>query len=319
MNHRTARRAVRALLAAGLTAALTAIAPGAARADLKPPTPVGRHQVRSTPTLPATVSAQATAAVTCTAANGFSRVSSGQLYRLLDTDPLGGAGTMTEQAQVGSGFTGSKYAWIGSGGDGVLYALTWSGALLWYRYDVNNTRWIQGRAKVIGTGFTPRTKIINIAVGGDGWFYVVRADGRLVLYRHLGRLTGAARWADPRGLTFGRGWTANEILAPNGDGTLYRQYKGYLYWYRHTDPAHGRVTWSRGRRIGRGWKFYDLLPAGGGVLYATEGGSGVVKVYRHGDPVGGSGVWSQVHGVTKMTARPDSFGITIDPMACSTT
>jgi hypothetical protein len=310
---------MRGLLAAVLTALLTAATAGVARADLRPPTPVGRYPVRSAPTLPSSVRAQAALSASCRTAEGFSRVNTGQLYRVTDTDPLGGAATMSEAGQIGSGFAGSTFAWIGSGGDGVLYALTWSGTLLWYRYDLANSRWLEAHGQVIGTGFTPRTRIINIAVGGDGWFYVVRSDGRLKLYQHLGRLDGSARWANPSGLLFGRGWTANEILAPNGDGTLYRQYQGYLYWYRHTDPADGPVTWTAGRRIGSGWRFYDLLPAGAGVLYATEGGSGAVKVYQHGDPVGGTAVWAQARGVAKMTARPDSFGITIDPLACSLT
>jgi len=253
----------------------------------------------------------------CRIAGGFTRTGDGGLYRLQDGDVLGGPGTVTDLGQVGSGWTGSGFAWIGAGGDGVLYALTWSGALLWYRYDAQAQSWASGSGRTIGAGFVPRTKIANIALGGDGSFYVVRANGQLVIYRHTGRLTGAAGWANPAGWVIGSGWTGDEIIAPNGDGTVYRQYRGQLLWYRHTDPALGSVSWTGPQVIGTGWRFYDLLPAGGGVLYGTQGGTGAVYAYRHTDPSGGANQWAASEGTQKYTARPDSFGITIDPMACT--
>ena len=96
-----------------------------------------------------------------------------------------------------------------------------------------------GSGRTIGTGFIPRSKIINISLGGDGSFYVVRANRQLALYRHTGRLPGSGSWATSSGWTIGSGWTSNEIIIPNGDGTVYRQYAGRLYWYRHSDPASG--------------------------------------------------------------------------------
>lgn len=270
-------------------------------------------------TASAGVRAAALPTVTCRAAEGFSRLTSGPLFRLSDSAPLGAANTMTELGQVGSGWTGTTFAWIGSGGDGVVYGLTWAGEIKWYRYNPGTSSWRPGSGTVIGRGFTPKTKVVNISLGGDGRFYIVRSTGELVIYRHTGRLTGAATWANSSGWKIGTGWTASEILIPNGDGTLYRQYQGALYWYRHTDPALGAVTWRARQTIGSGWKFYDVLPAGGGVLYATEGGSGTVRVYRHADPVGGTKVWAASTGVVKMTARPDSYGITVDPLACTAT
>jgi len=324
MTQRIARSTLRALCAAVLAAGALAVAPGVAHAGIRPPEPVGAGRVTGPATVATSrgrlapgqaVTVQAT--LTCRVAEGFSRVSQGALYRLADSNPLGGANTMTELKQVGTGWTGSTFAWTGAGGDGVLYALTWAGELKWYRYASSTSTWRSGSGAVVGRGFTPKTKILNIALGGDGRFYVVMADGRLVVFRHTGRLTGAATWANAAGWPIGTGWTGNEIIIPNGDGTVYRQYQGVLYWYRHTDPALGAVTWKARKTIGSGWKFYDVLPAGGGVIYATEGGTGVVRQYRHTDPVNGAATWASSLGVVKLTARPDSFGIGIDPLACT--
>ena len=56
---------------------------------------------------------------------------------------------------------------------------------------------------------------------------------------------------------------------------------------------------------------------GGGVLYATQGQTGQVLLYQHADPSGGTAVWNTARGVPKMVADARSFGITVDPNACS--
>jgi hypothetical protein len=257
------------------------------------------------------------AAATCGTAEGFTRVSDGSLYRISDQQLLSGTNSMSEIGKIGSGW--GSFAWTGAGGDGVLYALTDDGKLRWYRYDTATQSWMKGSGGVVGVGFTPKTKIVNIAVGRNGWIYTVRRDGRLALYQHVGRLDGTATWVNGTGYVLGRGWTGNEILAPQGDGTVYRQVKGDLVWYRHTDPTAGNVTWSnggRGIKVGAGWRFYDLLALGGGVLLATTSPSGQVSLYQHGDPTGGGQGWA-VTGLKKYLARSDSFGITIGPDTCS--
>lgn len=317
MSHPTARRRLRLVAAAALTVGLAVSGQATAQATVTPPPPVSSTSGRTAAHTYA-VTTQALAAVTCRAAEGFTRSEHGNLYRLLDSAPVGAANTMRELGQVGGGWTGSAFAWVGAGGDGVLYALTWAGELKWYRYNSTTSTWVTGSGAVIGRGFTPRTKMINVAYGGDGRFYFVKLDGKLVNFRHTGRLTGAATWVNPGGWSIGTGWTGNEIIVANGDGTLYRQYQSVLYWYRHSDPAAGAVTWKARKVIGSGWNFYDVLPAGAGVLYATKGGTNSkVMVYRHGDPVGGSNAWASATGVVKMSPRPDSFGIAVDPLACS--
>jgi hypothetical protein len=259
-------------------------------------------------------SPSAQAAVACGPAEGFSRSSGGALHRLTDASPLVTENSMAEAGQVGRGW--GSFAWSGSGGDGVVYALTTDGRLLWYRWI--GSGWAPRSSSVIGVGFTPGTRLTNIAVGANGWIYTVRSDARLVAYQHLGRLTGTASWGNGGGVTLGRGWTADEIIAPQGDGVVYRQWNGNLLWYRHSDPTAGPVVWNnagRGIKVGAGWRFYDLLPLGAGVLLATSAPSGQVTVWQHADPVSGGPGWL-VTGRKKFVARAESFGVSFAPDTC---
>jgi hypothetical protein len=255
--------------------------------------------------------------VTCRTAQGFTRLADGSLRLLTDDQLLSGTNTLVEGSVVGSGW--GPFAWTGSGGDGVLYALTRSGELRWYRYDYKAAGWTPGSGRVVGVGFTPGAKVLNIAVAANGWIYTVRSDGRLALYQHTGRLAGTPNWVNGTGFVLGRGWTADELLAPQGDGTLYRQRSGDLIWFRHSDPTVGPVIWAnsgRGVRIGTGWRYYDLQALGAGVLLATAAPSGQVTVRRHLDPVGGGQGWAP-DGPAKYVARSDSFGVTVEPATCS--
>ena len=174
-----------------------------------------------------TGSSTAQAVVSCDLAEGFSRMSDGNLFRLQDPTLLSAANSMTQSGQVGRGW--GTFAWTGAGGDGVIYVLTMTGQLLWYRWDAAGNAWAPKSGTVIGVGFTPGSRVTNIAVGADGWIYTVRPDKRLVAYRHLGRLTGGAAWGNSGGFVLGSGWTAGETIAPQGDGVIYRQLNGNLY------------------------------------------------------------------------------------------
>jgi hypothetical protein len=256
-------------------------------------------------------------AATCGPAVGFTRLESGGLYGLHDEQVLTGANTLNDSGALGKGWGG--FAWTGAGGDGVLYALTSAGALRWFRWDVNARAWAAGSGRTVGSGFNPGTKVTNIAVGANGWFYVVRADGRLVVYQHTGLHTGAATWANRGGWVIGSGWTKDEIIAPQGDGVVYRQRAGNLYWLKHSDPTAGAVTWANGGRpvrIGTGWRFYDVIPLGGGVLLTTTAPSGQVTLFQHVDPAGGGAGWA-APALKKYLARSDSFGVSVAPDTCS--
>lgn len=286
--------------------------------DLRHPTSVGAAAAGAgLPVLPRTsvVEAQA-AALTCRPLEAFSRTEDGSLYRLLDSSPGPTKGqTLTETGKVGTGWSAGKIAWIGGGGYGVIYALTWSGDLRWYRYDAATRKWLANSGRAIAKGLVPVKKIVNISVGTGGNIYVVRTDGKLVLHRHRGLTTGAISWAKAGGWVIGSGFSGKEIIAPVGDGTVYRQSAGRLFWYRHTDPARGAVKWQR-RTLLNGWNFYDLLSTGGGVLYATVPGSGQIRVYAHADPVRSGGGFPGTQGVVKGFVRANSYGVAIDPGAC---
>lgn len=292
------------------------------RSFLRVALPVGRGFARALTAVGLAVAVTAAGSVearaaTCGNAVGFSRLSGGALYRLQDEQLLTTAGTFNEVGQAGVGWGG--FAWTGAGGDGVVYALTTAGKLLWYRYDTATQAWAAKSGSVIGVGFVPGTSVINIAVGANGWIYTVRPGGKLVIYQHVGWHTGAASWANSGGYVVGSGWTASELIAPQGDGVVYRQLSGNLLWYRHSDPSAGAVTWNnagRGVKIGTGWRFYDLLPLGAGVLMATAAPSGQVTVWQHSDPVSGGQGWT-VSGLKKYLARADSFGVIVAPNTCS--
>ena len=265
---------------------------------------------------PAAVGAtQAASSPPCTQSEGFLADRSGTLYRMVDTWIFGVKNAMRQAGVAGTGWTPRTFRWVGAGGDGVLYAITPSGTLKWYRYDRTTWTWPGGGSgRVIGTGFVPGTAFTKITVGANGWLYLVRPDGALVLYRHTGWQTGQATWADSHGTVIGSGWNRSDLLVAQGDGTLYRQYKGTLYWYRHSDPAAGPVTW-RSAAIGTGWRFADVDLAGGGVLYATDAG-GRVRPYLHLDPEGGARAWGNSGTAKTLLIDPKSLGLIINPLSC---
>jgi hypothetical protein len=315
-------------VAVGLGAALV-VATVPARSAAATPSRLDRSAVVSvgTPAAARSVRGQTSIGATCETVGAYRRaLPRYSLNRLTDTAPLSSAqDTMTETRQVGSGWYDRTFRWVASGGDGIVYGLTWTGDLKWYRYNDAKSDWVPGSGRVVGTGFT-RNRVITIALGAGGDFYVVRSDRALVLYRHTGRLSGTPSWARPSGWVIGSGWTGAQVVIPNGDGTVYRQHGGTLDWYRHTDPASAPVAWSGPRTIGTGWTFYDVRSAGAGVLYAATEVPGYantdtlsqVRVYRHTDPVGGGASWGSATGVRKFTGGWMTYGsVAIDPDSCT--
>lgn len=243
----------------------------------------------------------------CTTSIGFVADANGVLHTLTDPAVLTGTGTLRARSAVGSGWTTRAYSWYGHGGDGVVYLVSHDGRLRWYRYV--DGRWAPGSGRVIGTGWYLGRTFTDLEVGADGTFYAVTRDGRLRLYRHRGHLSGTARWSS---WTIGTGWRAPQVLAPGGEGVLYRQYAGRLYWYRHTDPAVGRVRWQGGRVVGTGWRFADLVPVGGGLLYAVNG-RGDVRSYRNTGYLTGRPTWDSIRAKSRV-AR--TLGMVLDPTTC---
>ena len=246
----------------------------------------------------------------CSPATGFVADASGYLRTVLDPSILTGDATLTSGSIAGSGWSTRSYRWIGHGGDGVVYLIDTSGNLRWYRYDALTGHWLAGSGRPIGTGWRLGTALTAVEVSTDGTFYVVTSTGALKIYRHHGRLTGAGGWSV---WTVGVGWHGPQVLAPNGDGTLYRQYGGRLYWYRHTDPEAGPVSWQGARTVGTGWRFADLLPVGNGVLYGLSP-SGAVRSYRNTGFRTGVAAWDDIR--SKGTV-PMALGSVLDPATCT--
>src|SRR5450631_2188765 len=164
--HRLCRLLTVAALAVGTALAVPTTARAAGTAL---PSPGGGQPAATAPAARST-----TKAPTCGTAEGFTRLAGGALYRLQDTQLLGAPNTLAETGVVGSSW--GSFAWTGAGGDGVLYALTAAGSLLWFRYDATTSSWMPGSGATVGVGFTPGSKVVNIALGANGWLYTVRPD-----------------------------------------------------------------------------------------------------------------------------------------------
>ncbi|MEO8366343.1 MAG: tachylectin-related carbohydrate-binding protein [Pseudoxanthomonas sp.] len=114
-----------------------------------------------------------------------------------------GKATLDGPRDVGRGWNGLT---VFSAGDGVIYTITPDGVLRWYRHVAFMTggaldapgAW-QGRTQVaVGWG-----GFEHVFAAGGGVIYVVRQDGQLLRYRHLGYLTGASAWDSPQPVASG--------------------------------------------------------------------------------------------------------------------
>lgn len=261
--------------------------------------------------------AHAATTPTCRTAEGFVAAASGKLYRVSDPDVLSVNASLTVGDRVGGGWTTAQFAWMGAGGDGVLYGLTWAGQLQWFRYDDADHRWDAASGRVVGVGFTPGRGIVTIGLGAEGRFYVARPTGKLIEFHHTGWQTGAVTWEDALGDQAGSGWKPDDVIVPVGDGAVYLQRDARLFWYRHSDPTSGPLTWTQSQVGGGGWVMSSIVSAGGGVLYAATP-SGAVKRYQHLDPIGGSAQWAgNLGALAGPSVEAGSLGLVIDPSTCT--
>ncbi len=259
----------------------------------------------------------AAASPTCRTAQGFVAGATGKLYRVSDPDVASSNASLAVGDRVGGGWTSAQFAWMGAGGDGVLYGLTWAGQIKWFKYDDTAARWDAASGRVVGVGFTPGRGIVNIGLGVEGRFYVVRPTGKLVEFHHTGWQNGSATWEEAQGELVGSGWKPDDVIVPVGDGSVYLQRDARLFWYRHSDPTAGPLSWTQSQVGGGGWVMTSIVSAGGGVLYATTP-SGAVKRYQHLDPIGGAAQWTANLGVAAgPSVEATSLGLVIDPGTCS--
>ncbi|SCL68545.1 Tachylectin [Micromonospora citrea] len=174
------------------------------------------------------------------------------------------------------------------GGNGVIFAIQADGALIWYRHwgwQTGVTGWASGSGRRIGSGWHQFRTVLG---SGDGSLYGVRADGTIHYYRYVctNHTTGAGYWSGSRQI--GSGFGKFPRLFGFGGAVYGVDADGDLYGYQYT-PSTG--TWTGGSRITRGFKSYQGVADGSGVIYAYRHGN--VHWYQH---LGG-GRWAAGSGM----------------------
>jgi hypothetical protein len=143
--------------------------------------------------------------------------------------------------------------------------------------------------------------------------YLIKADGSLHWYRHVGRYRRTYEW-DPE-KQVGSGWTGFKSVFGGGDGVIYAiRPDGKLVWYYHDGRNQGTATWNGPIEVGSGWASFRQVFAGdGGVIYAVDA-DGSLLWYRHLGRREGSVQWQ---GPFKVSAGWDGFSaLAASPDGC---
>jgi len=120
--------------------------------------------------------------------------------------------------------------------------------------------------------------------------YLLRANGTLHWYRHVGRCQRTFEW-DPSAQV-GVGWQGFQRVFGGGDGVIYAiRPDGKLLWYHHEGRNQGSSQWAGPKEVGSGWAGFSQVFAGdGGVIYAVRPDGSLVW-YRHLGRRDGSFEW----------------------------
>ncbi|GAA4961532.1 hypothetical protein GCM10023205_26260 [Yinghuangia aomiensis] len=146
----------------------------------------------------------------------------------------------------------------------------------------------------------PEQSQVLMVPGGNGVVYSVQSDGRLKWFRHLGRDTGAASWANSgNSRDIGVGWQAHTQVLAADDGQLFGLCgDGTLVWckYTLTNPNTGEGAWHPNTNsiIHRGFGSYSYIFGGKqGVIYAIDA-NGDMYWFRYlaGDGTSATGAWA---------------------------
>jgi hypothetical protein len=159
-------------------------------------------------------------------------------------------------------------------GDGVLYCLRPEG-LQWNKH--NNYQNGQGGyggwaqpAKIVSKGFADADQYKFIFGGGNGVFYVVMNDGKVIWYRHNAYRNAIAKpavlgtpeaeawartWEGPKEV--GHGWSGIAKAFSTGNGHIYGLYpNGEFYAYIHAGWETGTARWGNWSKINGNWQDY---------------------------------------------------------------
>lgn len=135
--------------------------------------------------------------------------------------------------------------------------------------------------------------------GGRDWpveakmssnFYIVKADGAVHWYRHIGRYRRVYDWDPPKLVR--NGFVDFKSVFGGGDGVIYGILRdGRLIWHYHDGRNRGTRLWVGPKQVGTGWDSFKRVFAGeGGVIYAVNF-DGKLSWYRHIGRHDGSFEW----------------------------
>ena len=196
-------------------------------------------------------------------------------------------------AKVGQGWGG--FVHVFSDGDGFLYGIQPNGDLLWYNhngYRDGTFNWSQASGSKVGNGWNNGVKAVF--AGGEGVIYLVKTNGDLLWYKHLGYRNGSATWHANSGAKVGNGWTNFYAAFSGGNGVNYLiDNNGDLFWYKHAGFATGASSWYGGKtnKIGNGWRIArQVFSTGWGRIYLI-GVDGKLRYYHHRGFINGTATW----------------------------
>lgn len=196
-------------------------------------------------------------------------------------------------SKVGTGW--GDFVHLISDGDGHMYGINKKGQLLWYNHNGfrdGGFNWSQGSGNVVGVGWNDGVK--SIFSGGGGVIYIVKENGDLIWYKHLGYRDGSFTWDPKSGAKVGNGWTNFYGAFSGGNGVIYLiTNDGNLYWYKHAGFATGDAKWYGGmsNKIGNGWNSAkQVFSTGWGRIYLVNS-DGSLRYYNHLGFLNGAVSW----------------------------
>ena len=145
------------------------------------------------------------------------------------------------------------YISVFAGSHGALYAIDGEGSLLYYRVIAQRgRRLLESKEPIrLSTGSGPGSAwdaVEHADAGSDGALYVVRSDGRLGYYRHIGALDGTDRLDSRSEATLDRGWRRTAHLTAGVDGELFAITEGgnlrYARHHNHRSRS-SSISWAK--------------------------------------------------------------------------
>ena len=210
-------------------------------------------------------------------------------------------GTFEWSSNAGSKVgTGWAFKQLFSDGEGHLYGIKENGDLVWYNhngYHEGTFNWSQVSGSKVGSGWNIGYKAAFSA--GGGVIYLIKDNGDLVWYKHLGYQDGSFTWDPASGTKVGNGWSDFYAVFSGGNGVIYLiDNNGDLFWYKHAGFTTGGNSWYGGttNKVGNGWKaIRQIFSTGWGHIYFV-GADSSLRYYNHLGFNNGTATWGTGSG-----------------------